>query len=517
MEAGLPKIMNINGPTRLELHLRAGSPLVFVDTSEETRLFLMLQEQAGVLGRRFYTWTCALGLQEHRTGTGPVNVTQPLSTVDNPLHLIEAFNRLSQDVVLLACDLASWLRPNRAGPPLVRRLREAVRGAKCMRRTLVVSGPDIHVPVELVKEAEVLDFGLPSPAVLDLVLANVCRSAITAMSHDEIQECVAAAAGLTVMEAEAVFALAYAKEGLFLPETIRQEKVRTIRQHGLLDVVEPGTTLADVGGLDNLKEHLAGLAGLFGEEARKYRVEPPPGLLLVGQPGTGKSLVSQAAMAALKLPALRLESGRLFGSLVGESERNWRKAFETVRAMAPCVFVVEEVDGLFAGGRGQDTNGGTTQRVLKAILQDIQLHGRGVFFLFTANDPGNLPSPLVDRLPLWEVDLPGPESRRKIWRLQITRSGRDPRGHNLDGYANWSRGWSGRQIWQAWQEVLVRAFNDGRREPSDQDVLAVAAQVVPIAVSQKEEIEARRKQLAGRARPASRERTDALDALFLGN
>jgi SpoVK/Ycf46/Vps4 family AAA+-type ATPase len=203
------------------------------------------------------------------------------------------------------------------------------------------------------------------------------------------------------------------------------------------------------------------------------------------------------------LPLLKLEAGRIFGSLVGESERNWRTAFATAKAVAPCVLWIDEVDGLFSGAESSGkTDGGTTMRVIKAVLQDMQFNGQDIFFVFTANDIDNLPDPLIDRLDVWSVDLPTKSEREAIWKIHIEKYGRKARAFDLDELADETDGFSGRQIEQVWLKALTLAFN-AKREPTNADALKVVKTFVPTSVTMATAIEKRRKRLANRAMSAS--------------
>lgn len=125
------------------------------------------------------------------------------------------------------------------------------------------------------------------------------------------------------------------------------------------------------------------------------------------QPARHREIADRAGdLLVFNVPLLRLEAGNLLGSMVGESERNWGTACATARAIAPYILWVDEVDGLFSGTRSSgSTDGGTTNRVIKAILQDMQFNGDGIFLTFTANDIDRLLDPLIDRIDVWSVDL----------------------------------------------------------------------------------------------------------------
>jgi SpoVK/Ycf46/Vps4 family AAA+-type ATPase len=311
------------------------------------------------------------------------------------------------------------------------------------------------------------------------------------------------------MEAEDSFSLSVSETGHIAPEIIQREKANTIRKNGILEIVDYPTNLDGVGGLENLKTWLTDNQNLFTEAARRFGAQPPRGFLACGQPGTGKSLLAKACGNIFGLPLLRLEAGRLFGSLVGQSEQNWRTAHATAKAVAPCVLWIDEVDGLFSGSGSTSTDGGTTDRVIKAIIQDMQDHSKGIFYVFTANDIDKIPDPVIDRVETWLVDLPHHEERIAIWRIHIAKLREDqeepwnPENYDLQRLAEASEGYSGRQIEKVWCSAVTAAFNT-KRPPTTEDALAVLAKTIPTSKTMGAAIQARRERLNGRATPASR-------------
>ena len=93
----------------------------------------------------------------------------------------------------------------------------------------------------------------------------------------------------------------------------------------------------------------------------------PKGLLLVGVQGTGKSIAAKIIANEWKLPLLRLDFGRLFASLVGQSESRVRKMIQISEALSPCVLWVDEIDKAFAGAQSS-VDSGTTSRVLATFI-----------------------------------------------------------------------------------------------------------------------------------------------------
>ena len=316
----------------------------------------------------------------------------------------------------------------------------------------------------------------------------------------------AAFAGLTAAEAENALALSLLGNLTFDPAIVLREKAATIRKNGLVEYVEPEINLDDVGGWDAFKAAIHVQRHQFSKAAANYRLRPTKGVLLVGQGGTGKSLIAPIIGTVLNIPVLRLDASDLMGSLVGQSEGNWKKVMQIARSLKKCLLFIDEVDGMTSGAASSGkTDGGTTMRLIKSMLQDIQ-DSTGIFFVFTANDIDNIPDPLIDRLDLWSVELPNDTERGEIWQIQMRREGRDhksvcPKG--LASIVKHTEGFSGRQIERVWAKALCHAFNDGQREPKEADILEALKGEVPTSKTMAAQIEQRRARLEGKAKPVT--------------
>ncbi len=136
---------------------------------------------------------------------------------------------------------------------------------------------------------------------------------------------------------------------------------------------------------------------------------------MLGVQGCGKSLCAKAVSTQWQLPLLRFDMGRMFGSLVGSSEENVRRAIAVAESVAPAILWVDEIDKAFAGSQGSGaTDGGTTARVFGTFLTWLSEKTAPVFVVATANDISHLPPELLRKGRLDEiffVDLPGAEER----------------------------------------------------------------------------------------------------------
>jgi SpoVK/Ycf46/Vps4 family AAA+-type ATPase len=175
--------------------------------------------------------------------------------------------------------------------------------------------------------------------------------------------------------------------------------------------------------------------------------------------------------------------------------------------MAPCVLWIDEIDKGFGGdGRG---DGGTTQRVLASLLTWMAEKTSAVFVVATSNGVERLPPELMRKGRFDEIfllDLPDVEERRAILDLQVRRR-RPSHQLPLDVVVDRTEGFSGAELEQVVIEAMHQAFGE-HREFGEADLIAAAAQLVPLSRTAREQLEGLKQWAStGRARPASRRLT----------
>jgi SpoVK/Ycf46/Vps4 family AAA+-type ATPase len=318
-----------------------------------------------------------------------------------------------------------------------------------------------------------------------------------------------AALGLTLGEAENVLAKILVKHERLSGDLVGEvlfEKQQIIRKSGLLEYYASEETFASVGGLSALKEWLAKRASAFTVEAQAFGLPPPKGLLLLGVQGCGKSLCAKAVANLWQVPLLRFDIGRVFGSLVGSSEENVRRAIAVAESVAPAVLWVDEIDKALAGSQGSAlSDGGTTARVFGTFLTWLSEKTSPVFVVATANEIAQLPPELLRKGRLDEiffVDLPAEAERAEIFTVHLRKRQRDPAAFDLPELARATEGFSGAEI----EEIIISALFDAfhARQPLVMDHLREALrQSVPLARTLAEPIQRLRQWSIGRARPAS--------------
>ncbi len=311
---------------------------------------------------------------------------------------------------------------------------------------------------------------------------------------------------MTCTEAENAYALAVIESKRVDPAVVAREKAATVKKNGLLEVVTVKETLSNIGGLDVLKSWLLARKDAFSQRAREYGLPSPKGLLIVGIPGTGKSLTAKATASVFGRPLLKLDAGKLYGSLVGQSEGNLRSVIQTAEAIAPCVLWLDELEKGLAGSKSSgSTDGGTSSRVFGSFISWMQEKTAPVFVVATANDVTQLPPELL-RKGRWDdlmfVDLPNGTEREAIWRIQIARHGRDWSHYDTLALAKASEGLTGAEIEQAVIDALYAGFASDR-EPGMLDLSKALSETVPLSKLMAEQIGGLRKWAVGRCRMAT--------------
>jgi AAA+ superfamily predicted ATPase len=494
----------------LDVLIRARYPIIYVVSWEEARVEQHLQRIAAGRGKELHHWSITSGMRKLGSATGPAK------GLADPIEALEAVMGRKEPAIYLFKDFHPFLRPGQQGNiPVIRKLREVARDLSDSYKTLVICAPLLDLAPELQKDVTVLDYPLPTAAEMAALLGRICADvAETSGLRVELDErgreaLVQAAGGLTLQEAENVFAKALVNDGRLDGNdvsTVFSEKQQIIRKSGLLEYFAATDDLDAVGGLDELKQWLRRRSAAFTEKARRFGLPAPKGVLLVGVQGCGKSLCAKAVSRAWRMPLLRFDVGRMFSSLVGSSEENIRRAIAVAESIAPAVMWVDEIDKAFAGSAGSaGTDGGTTARVMSTFLTWLSEKQAPVFVLATANDITQLPPELLRKGRLDEiffVDLPRVGERRDILRIHLGRRGRDPSGFDLDLLAAASDGFSGAELEQAIISALYDAFALGRELQSG-DVHKSIRETVPLSRTMSERISALRGWAQGRARPAS--------------
>ena len=484
----------------LETLIRARYPLIYVVSWEEKRVEEALRAISASRGKRMFVWTVTHGLVASPTARD--NQTR------QPMAALDFIDQASDPAVFVLKDFHAFI----TDIEITRRLRDLTSSLKTSYKTLVILGPTLKLPPELEKDVTVVDYSLPTMEDLDRLLENIIQSVKnntqidTKLTADEREHLLEAALGLTANEAENVFARSLVEKRKFDVAVILTEKEQIIRKSGMLEYYRVAEGIADVGGLDVLKEWMRKRTTAFGQRARDFGLPAPKGILLLGVQGCGKSLSCKAVASAWKLPLLRLDVGKIFGGIVGQSEENMRRAIRMSESIAPTILWLDELEKGFAGTQSSGiSDGGTTARVFASFITWLQEKTAAVFVVATANRIEDLPPELLRKGRFDEiffVDLPDEGERREIFEIHIRKRKRKPEDFDLTALARAAVGYSGAEIEQVIVAALFDAFDAGRDIAQD-DLLRNIQESVPLSRTMSEQIEELRFWASTRARNAS--------------
>jgi len=476
---------------QLKLYIEARYTLIYIQTNEEYRLISQVKDLGSQLHYDVKCWN--------------------FDEQNDPIKFLTECEKDTQPAILILQDLHLLLKEDAAGLKIMRRLRNLKDKFKNQKKIIIVTAPYIKLHEAIKDDFIVLESPLPLydeiKGEIDTFLANnnLGTNLTDALKDRIILSCL----GLTIDQIKKIFAktlLVNKKLDEKCLNQIIEEKKLIIGRNQVLDFYDVRESINNVGGLDNLKKWLKIRSKAFSSEAKEYGLPLPKGLLMLGVQGTGKSLTAKAVSSYWKLPLLRLDIGRVFGSLVGESESRIREAIRIAEAVSPCILWIDEIDKAFAGISGQQGDSGTSARVFGTLLTWMQEKEKPVFMVATANDISKLPPEMLRKGRFDEiffVDLPNNYERSEILKIHLDRTRRDIKSFNLPMLVQASQNFTGAEIEQAIKDAMYLGFAEDEREFSTDDILQALKETVPLSQMMKDQIDALRNWAKVSARMAS--------------
>ena len=364
-------------------------------------------------------------------------------------------------------------------------------------------------------QIEVVDFPLPTKEelieLLDKFIVSgkkIIKDADFNYSKEDVAEMARSLQGLSFLEAQRAINECLINEKKLSINRLLEKKRCLVRQDDILEVIWNPPSINEVGGLDNLKEFAHMYRGQFSEEAEKFGIEPLRGMLLVGIPGTGKSLTAKVISNLWNLPCLRLDVGKVMAGIVGQSEMRMRQVIKTLEAAAPCILWCDEVEKQMSGtGSSDRSDAGTLARVFGTLLTAMEEGMKGVVTVATANDVAALPPEFIRRFDeMFFVDMPTPKERMEIFEVHLAKRKRDPKKLklDLDLLVEKTQAFVGSEIEKMVKQAIALAWKEKKKDVDTQCFLSVIADMKPLSSTMREKIQATRDWAKGRARRANK-------------
>jgi len=488
-------MLNNQAVTSLEVTnmLRAGYPVILVDTWEEERLEAILREAAG--DRPVWSWSAAAGFLE-----GP-GADQSLK---DPHAALAFVAREGSEAICLLRDLpALWVHD----PTLIRAVRDVYDALSNAPGTLVLSHPGARVPDDLSRELSTVSLPLPTLDEMGQLISefNAALPEGEARDPDFIAHCALHFRGLTGNEARDLFRRLMSdgiRQKEEATEAIRKIKADLLRKESCLESMSVDLDLDQIGGLRALKKWIRTRHELFGQRAQEAGIEPPSGLLLMGVSGCGKSLAAKIIPAAWNLPLVRLDMNQVMAGAGGSPEIAWARALAAAESASPVVLWIDEIENSFGYMDGAATGGNMT--IFSSFLTWMQEKSKDIFVVATANKIEMLPAEMLRKGrfdQLFFLDLPKEEARMEILSIHIRRQGGDPAQFDMQHLAELVDGWTAAEIEQMVRAARLDAFYDEREFVYD-DLMRNSFRMVPLSKTMSEQINALRSWSVKRATAA---------------
>jgi len=459
----------------LKPYLKSGTPAICLITPEPDRGEKIIQCEEW----SFFTWDCLRGIRK-------AGSMQIINEVTDP---VEAINFLHgcRDCVLIMHNLHLFLDV----PEVVQAIQNGVYQWKSTGCALITISPVIRLNPKHEQYFTIVDLPLPDTEELHEIQKELAKPVNVKPNKAASR----AAKGLTEFQAECSYALSIIKKGYCSTQVVTESKSQLIKKSGLMEFWTP-ESIKNVGGLGNLKQFIESRKHAFDADSKMPK---PKGILLVGIPGTGKSLSCKATASIMGWPLIRLDIGGLKNSLVGESERRMREATKVIDAFGEAVIWLDEIEKGFAGTKSSgETDGGTTASMFGHFLTWLQETKTPVLVMATANDISKLPPEFI-RAGRFDatffVNLPSTDEKREILNIMNRKYGTEIPfdAHDLNDF-------TGAEIEQLVKDSLFDGYE------------TALSQLIPLARTMPEEIKKLQKWATTRARLANTQMAQSKDS-----
>ena len=291
---------------------------------------------------------------------------------------------------------------------------------------------------------------------------------------------------------------------------IKTKRIETIQKSNVLRYREPRVAMNDMAGNQYFKDWYNEIKYCFEPDAKDYNIPLVKGYLAVGPAGTSKSLSAEMIATDLNIPLISLDLSAIMSKWVGSSEQNIDQAITTIKQLAPCVLLIDEVEKNLGGATesSNQSDSGTLARVFGKILNLLADNDNGIFTVMTSNDARKLPPELTraGRLDtIWYMNLPTEEEREAIFKLHLEKRNHKVAKTTLKKIAKETKNYTGAEIEQIVISAIRKAFVKMKKQNKKElkitldELLDAKNNVIPVAVTNKETIAALEDWAKGRA------------------
>jgi SpoVK/Ycf46/Vps4 family AAA+-type ATPase len=370
------------------------------------------------------------------------------------------------------------------------------------RRPVVILSPFMSIPDGVKHCMTVIKFDPPGIDRLTEIFKSLQVGLLSnnpkkAQCSPELQDrIVQAMLGLREREAEDTLALGLREcKGITpdLVDVIEDQKATKLEMSEVLRYI-PKDRIAsesEVAGYEELKNWLYERKLAFTPQARKLKIDPPKGIVLLGLPGTYKTGVGKIIARILDYPLIFFNVARVGASLVGESQRRMEEALQTVDIIDGSVLLIDDADKIFSGVvSGLQGDSGTRQQTFQQFLVWLTEHTSRTFCVMTMNRPDNIPEEFLRKGrfdEIWVTGLPDEMTIAEILKIHLRKRGAGIENFNmedLDTLTAAMGGFVGSEVEQAIIDARFMALKRSNLEhanPTIEEVLLAASRIKPMS------------------------------------
>ncbi|ERT48779.1 SUMF1/EgtB/PvdO family nonheme iron enzyme [Fusobacterium polymorphum] len=470
--------------TNLVKYLRARRPIIWVNSGDYKEIDTIVKEAIkDYKDKAIYEYR-ALGAVDFETKVKEENISDLYSFLDTLYS-----EGIKRNVFLLIKNAEEEMKDAK-NIAYIKKIAETRYSSPDYNFTIIVVNEAETVPKELEKFTSILDIPNMSKDEIEKYILKFSKDNNIKVDEKDIGEVAISLKGLTKLEIDHVLNMIIeSKNNISISgrDIIIKEKGQIIKKSSILEIIDFKEKIEDIGGLEGLKEWLKSKAQVFRrlDEAKKFGVDTPKGVLLVGMPGCGKSLAAKASARLFNVPLLRLDIGRLLGKYVGESEHNMRVALKTAESISPCILWIDEIEKAFAGINQDGGASDITKRLFGQFLTWLQEKENTVFVVATANDITAFPPEFLRKGRFDEVffiDFPNEEERERIFEIHLEKRGKLTDDIDINKLAKQTEGYCGADIEEVVKNAVENIFileteNEEEKEISTQDLLESAKNI----------------------------------------
>lgn len=447
--------------TNLVKYLRARRPIIWVNSGDYKEIDTIVKEATkDYQDKAIYEYR-AFGAVDFETKVKEEEVTDLYNFLD------KLYSEGIKTNVFLLIKNAEEEMKDAKNIAYIKKIAETRYSSPDYNFTIIVISETETVPKELEKFTSILDIPNMSKDEIEKYILKFSKDNNIKVDEKDIGEVAISLKGLTKLEIDHVLNMIIeSKNNISISgrDIIIKEKGQIIKKSSILEIIDFKEKIEDIGGLEGLKEWLKSKAQVFRrlDEAKKFGVDTPKGVLLVGMPGCGKSLAAKASARLFNVPLLRLDIGRLLGKYVGESEHNMRVALKTAESISPCILWIDEIEKAFAGINQDGGASDITKRLFGQFLTWLQEKENTVFVVATANDITAFPPEFLRKGRFDEIffiDFPNEGEREKIFKIHLEKRGKLNDKIDIKKLAKETMGYCGADIEEVVKMTVETIFN----------------------------------------------------------